>query len=126
MKVKKRVVKIRFKRIALLIGSFLLFGLTISAYFNTYTEFVSTFTAPDSGVSNNTVQVNDLTSDYNYFKGLNYAEVRSQTGIPSGNSTGYYDDEYLVKVRIIYDGKDLNNSSLVGAVSPINNENANK
>ncbi len=122
---RKRVLKIRYKRIALLLGSFLLFAFGITAYFNTYGEFVSSFESTTSGVSDNTVHVNDLTSDYNYFKGLNFAEVRNQY-IPSGTSTGYYDDEYLVKVRIIYDGKDINNSSLVGAVSPINNENANK
>ena len=84
-----------------------------------------TITEHASGISDNTVYVNDFTSDYNYLKGLNYAEVRS-TSIPSGTSTGYYEDDYLVKVQIIYDGQDINNSSLVGAVSPINNENANK
>ena len=85
----------------------------------------STINEHASGIDNNTVYVNDLTSDLNYFTGLNYTEVRS-TSIPSGNSTHYYDPEYLVKAEIIYDGADLNNSSLVGSVSPINNENSNK
>ena len=85
----------------------------------------STINEHASGVNNNTVYVNDLTSDLNYLTGLNYTEVRS-TSIPSGNSTHYYDPEYLVKAEIIYDGADLNNSSLVGSVSPINNENSNK
>ena len=78
-----------------------------------------------SRVEGNTVYVDDLLADYHYLKGLNFAEIRN-TSIPSGNSTGYYDNDHLVKVTIIYDGKDINNSSLVGAVSPINNENANK
>ena len=84
-----------------------------------------TITEHASGVSGNTVYVNDFVSDKNYLTGLNYAEIRN-TNIPSGTSTGYYNDEYLVKVEIIYDGADINNSSRVGAVSPINNENANK
>ena len=84
-----------------------------------------TITEHASGSDGNTLYVNDLTADKNYLKGLNYAEVRS-TSLPSGVSTGYYDDDYLVKVEIIYDGADINNSSLVGALSPINNENTNK
>ena len=84
-----------------------------------------TITEHASGVDGTTVYVNDFTSDLNYLKGLNFAEVRN-TSIPSGVSTGYYDNDYLVKVQIIYDGHDINNSSLVGTVSPINNENANK
>lgn len=78
-----------------------------------------------SGLEGNTLYINDVGSDYNYYKGLNFSEVRS-TSIPNGKSTGYYDDEYLVKVEIIYDGADFNNSNLVGSVSPIGSENANK
>ena len=85
----------------------------------------SIITEHASGSDGTTFYINDLTSDLNYLKGLNYAEVRS-TSIPSGVSTGYYNDEYLVKVELIYDGKDLNNSNLVGALSPINNETTNK
>ncbi|MBR4231151.1 MAG: hypothetical protein IKR74_03220 [Bacilli bacterium] len=85
----------------------------------------STISAHDSGITNNTVYVNDLTSDLNYLTGLNYTEVRN-TSLPSGNSTHYYDAENLVKVELIYDGSDLNNSNLVGSVSPINNETSNK
>lgn len=84
-----------------------------------------TISEHESGVSGTTVYVNDLISDYNYLKGLNYTEIRDNN-IPSGISTGYYDDNHLVKVEIIYDGEDISNSSLIGAVSPINNENANK
>ena len=84
-----------------------------------------TITEHASGADGNTLYVNDLTADKNYLKGLNYAEVRS-ISLPDGVSTGFYDDEYLVKVEIIYDGTDINNSSLVGALSPISNENTNK
>ena len=111
---KKRIRKVKVKRVLAAAFSFLLFYAGISTYLETYSEFVSAFQAESSGVRNNTVYVNDLDSDYNYFKGLNYTEIRSQN-IPSGVSTGYYDDENLVKVKIIYDGKDIiSHCSLVG------------
>ena len=78
-----------------------------------------------SGVDGNTVYINDLTSDYNYYQGLNFTEVRS-TSIPSGTSTGYYDSENLVKVELIYDGANINDSSIVGAMSPVSGEGINK
>ena len=82
------------------------------------------FSSHATGLDGTTLYINDLDADYNYFKGLNYTEIRN-TSIPSGISTGYYDDSYLVKVELIYDGAGINDSTLVGAVSPIG-ENANK
>ena len=84
----------------------------------------TSFSTHTSGLDGNTLYVNDLDADLNYLRGLNYTEIRN-TSIPSGISTGYYDDEYLVKVQLIYDGTDINDNTLVGAVSPIG-ENANK
>ncbi len=78
-----------------------------------------------TGLENNTIYINDYINDYYYLKGLNYTEVRGRT-LPSTDSTGYYDDDNLVKVELIYDGADLNNPSIVGAVSPIGSENTNK
>lgn len=122
---KKKITKIKTRRIVFAAFYFLLFYMVLTTYYKSYGEFVSTLEPVSSGIANNTVYINDLDADYNYFKGLNYTEIRDEN-IPSGSSRGYYDDEYLVKVRIIYDGKDINNSSLVGAVSPINNETSNK
>ena len=85
----------------------------------------STITPHNSGIDGSVVYINDFTADLNYYTGLNFTEIRN-TYIPNGVSTGFYDSQYLVKVEIIYDGADINNSSLVGAVSPINSENANK
>ena len=118
---KKRINKIKTVRLFFTAFSFLLFNLVLTTFFISYGEFVSTLEPVSTGISNNTVYINDLVADYNYFKGLNYTEIRD-ANIPSGTSRGYYDDDYLVKVRIIYDGKDINNSSLVGEVSPINSE----
>lgn len=85
----------------------------------------TSFVTHASGLEGNTLYVNDLDADYNYFKGLNFTEIRN-TSIPNGKNSGFYDDDYLVKVEIIYDGTDYNNSSLVGKVSPIDSENTNK
>ena len=81
----------------------------------------SSISIHDSGLDGDTFYINDFNSDYNYLKGLNYTEVRN-TSLPLNNS-GYYNDEYLVKVQIIYDGFDINNNSIVGSMSPINGEN---
>ena len=78
-----------------------------------------------TGIANGTVYNNDLVADYHYLKGLNYTEIRD-THIPSGESTGYYDDEYLVLVNLTYDGTDINNSSLVPAVSSLSGESESK
>ena len=114
-------------RIAIVIIVALVVALTIRIFFsNTFSRITD---APsnqsNSRIENNTVYIDDLAADYHYLKGLNHTEIRS-TSIPSGNSTGYFDNDYLVKATIIYDGKDINNSSLVGSVSPINNETSNK
>ena len=105
--------------------------------FDNDTSFVDSFKVIDddikltaitphaTGTEGTTAYLNDLTADRNYFIGLNYAEIRN-TNIPSGVSTGYYDDEYLVKVQITYDGADINTPSLVGAISPVSGENHNK
>ncbi len=123
---KKRVNKTKAKRIVIAVCSFFLFAFGLTTFLKTYGEFVSTFDTNTSGKVNNTLYINDLTSDYNYLKGLNYTEIRNQNIIPSETSTGYYDDGNLVKVRIIYDGVDINDSSLVGYVSPLASENVNK
>ena len=101
----------------------LLLAISIEIFTTTYSRVVNT--ASTSRIEGNTAYIDDLTADSNYLEGLNYTEIRS-TSIPSGASTGYYDDANLVRVELTYDGRDYNNSNLVGAVSPINNENVNK
>ena len=119
-------VKENKEKIFIIVLVFLVLILCITIFSGTYGRITEAPTGTsNSRVEGNTVYVDDLLADYHYLKGLNYAEIRS-TSIPSGTSTGFYDNDYLVKVTIIYDGADINNSSLVGAVSPINNETANK
>ena len=101
----------------------LLLAISIEIFTTTYSRVTNT--PSTSRLEGTTLYVDDLTADSNYLEGLNYAEIRS-TSIPSGVSSGYYDDANLVRVELTYDGRDYNNSNLVGAVSPINNETANK
>lgn len=69
----------------------------------------------DTGITETTVYINDLDSDYNYYQGLNYTQ--STTGaLPSGQNQGLYTDNNLVKVYIKYSGQAINDSSLVGHV----------
>ena len=90
---KKRVKKIKAKRIVMAVCSFFLFSFGLSIFLKSYGEFVSTFDSNSSGKVNNIMFINDLTSDYNYFKGLNYTEIKNKNIIPSATSTGHYDDD---------------------------------
>lgn len=71
----------------------------------------------DSGVDGNTIYVNDLESDYNYYMGLNYSDGRATGTIPTGDNQNLYNDSNLVKVYIKYSGGDFNHSSDIGYVS---------
>lgn len=94
---------------------------TTSKEFSFSIRPVGAITAHDSGQDGNTFYINDLTADYNYMQGLNYTGVRN-TSLPT-TVVDYYNSQNLVKVQIIYDGADINNSSRVGALSPVATEN---
>lgn len=73
----------------------------------------------DGQQSNNiigdTVYVNDLEADWNYFTSLNYTKITSKTTLPT--YTEIYNTSNLVAVQINYDGRDINHPNLVGYVS---------
>lgn len=71
----------------------------------------------DSGIDGDTVYINDLDSDYNYYMGQNYTNFRDLGTLPTGVSRGLYTSSNLVKVYMMYDGSDINDSSIVGYVS---------
>lgn len=75
----------------------------------------------DSGLdsTNGVVYINDLDSDLNYYKGLNYTGGGTVNTIPSGDSYSLYDtNSNLAKVYIAYKGSDINETNnLVGYVS---------
>lgn len=70
----------------------------------------------NSGIDGTTVYVNDLSADYNYYKGLNYTYSQNNT-YPTSSNKNIYNDTNLVKMAITYSGADIKNSSLVGTVS---------
>lgn len=83
------------------------------------TNDTSDISEHESSISDGVVYVNDLESSYNYYMGLNY------TTIDSGNLPTYsmrYSESNLVPVAISYSSTDLNNSNLVGSVSPTESE----
>lgn len=71
----------------------------------------------DTGVEGNTVYINDLTSDYDYYMGLNYTDFSNTGTLPTGNSRNVYSDSNLVKVYTKYIGTSIWDSNLTGHVS---------
>lgn len=71
-----------------------------------------------SGVDGDSIYINDLTSDTNYYTGLNYTEITNTNGtIPTGNNQNLYTNSNLATVYIKYSGADINDDSIVGKVS---------
>ena len=70
----------------------------------------------DSGISDDTVYVNDLVSDYNNYVGLNYTDFSSTGRLPTGNDQNIYNSNNLVKVYAKYDGVSIQNDSYTGYV----------
>lgn len=71
----------------------------------------------DSGISGDTVYINELEADLNYYNGLNYTDYRDSSSLPNGSNRNLYNDNTLVEVRTLYDGSDHINNDLVGYVS---------
>ncbi len=71
----------------------------------------------DSGITDDTVYVNDLISDYNNYTGLNYTDFSSTGMIPTLENQNIYNDSNLVKVYAKYDGAGIVNESYTGHVS---------
>lgn len=119
MRYKKRINQTKSK---ILIASFLFLIIVtfITTYTLTYSEYTTATTLSEvenaSGVFDNIVVVDDFSSDYNYYMGLNYTNSSDGT-LPSGVDQNLYNDSNLVKTIIHYSGRDLNDNSLVGYVS---------
>ncbi len=76
----------------------------------------ASITLHDTGITDTTVYINDLESDYNYYQGLNYTESSTGT-LPPGTNQNIYNDSNLVPIYVKYSGVDVNNPDLVGHVS---------
>jgi hypothetical protein len=68
------------------------------------------------GIVGDTVYVNDLDSDYNYYIGKNYTDS-SNGQLPSLDNKNNYNTTNMAKVTITYSGVDVNDSSKIGYVS---------
>ncbi|MBR7042174.1 MAG: hypothetical protein IKI04_01600, partial [Bacilli bacterium] len=88
-------------------------------------EFVSSFQRENSGVTGDTVYVNDAEADLNYYLGLNYTYTSNAT-LPTGTKQNLYNESTLVETKILYSGTDINYSNLVGYVSNLSTERQNK
>ena len=80
------------------------------------------FSLHASGIDGNTVYINDLDSDYNYYMGRNYTSS-SNGDTPTMEDKGIYGSSNLKKFQIIYHG-DLDENR-VGTISYASGENQN-
>lgn len=80
-----------------------------------FTSKQQTIPLHDSGITDTTVYVNDLQSDYDYYMGKNYTD--SNGTLPTLEDKNIYKDTNLVKVHLAYQGEDINNPTVVGHVS---------
>ncbi len=72
----------------------------------------------DSGISGDSIYINDLVADQNYYTGRNYIELDNTNGtIPDGNNQNLYTSSNLATVYIRYSGADINYPSVYGTVS---------
>ncbi len=77
----------------------------------------SKITEHASGISDDTVYINELDSDYKYYMGLNYTYSENDGYLPDGTNQKIYSDSNLVKVYINYKSENINNSSEKSTVS---------
>jgi hypothetical protein len=71
----------------------------------------STITEHNTGVDSNIVYLNDLTSDYNYYLGLNYTTSSSSGKLPTMDNKNINNDTNLIKTEINYNGTDISGTN---------------
>lgn len=71
----------------------------------------TTFELHESGIENNTVYINDLEADFNYYDALNYTETGGT--LPTFTSLNKYNTSNMVRVMITYDASDGNNTASI-------------
>lgn len=67
-----------------------------------------------SSISGDTVYVNDLQADWDYYQSLNWTEITSKSTLPGANvniNDLKYDQDSMVAVQINYNGLDINGKS---------------
>ncbi len=94
----------------------------LSSFATIPTSTAVLLTLHDTGISGDTLYINDLESDYNYYIGKNYTNSSDGT-LPSGDNQNLYNEKSLVKVYMDYSGEDINNPLKVGYVSTSERQN---
>ncbi len=87
-----------------------------SKSFNFSIRKAASITLHDTGYSGTSLYLNDLTSDYNHYLGMNYTFSADST-IPDGQNHNLYGDTNLAKVYMVYDSHDVNDNTIYGQVS---------
>ena len=104
-------------KVRLLVGTscLLLLVVGITTIFTTYSDLILEFNEdPDyveSSVKDNKVIINEVESDYYYYKSLNYTS--NDGTIPTSENKNIYNDTNLVQTKITYKGNDGTNKGYV-------------
>ena len=107
---KRKLLKNTKSKIHFLLSIFTLLILVvgITTYFKTYGDIINEFeNDPNyipSGINNNQVIVNELESDYYYYKSLNYTD--SNGTLPTTENKNIYNENNLVQMKITYSSID--------------------
>lgn len=130
---KYRLKKIPKKKIIIWSTMLLVFVISLGSMVGFYAAGNPFPGSSTSLIQGDTVIVNNLTADWNYYMGLNYTEVTNKNALPgtsadktSAVSNGKYGINTLVAVQINYNGADINESSKVGFISSDSNEQQSK
>ena len=65
-----------------------------------------TMTPHETGVAGDTVYLNDLTADWNYYQGMNYTESDDDS-LPDGSNQQKYTEKTMIAVQLNYHGSDV-------------------
>lgn len=107
---KDKIFKNTKTKMRFLIGLSILLALIIgiTTYFITYGDVVSDFESdPDynkTQIIDNKVIINEIESDYYYYKSLNYTS--SEGTLPTTENKNIYNDQNLVQMKITYNSED--------------------
>ena len=112
-KIKKLSPNIKLK-IIFTLPVFSLLIILVTTFFKTYGDYVTNPNSINSGVSGDTVYVNDDMRDWYYYTGLNYTD--NDGTLPTTEDKRIYSNKNLVRLNITYDSQDLiyNEKSYVG------------
>lgn len=111
----KRLNKLRTRKILLWISIMLVFSLSLGSLARYYASNTNLDFRAGSSINGETVVVNDLETDWNYYESLNYTEIKEDRKIPTYENK--YNSKTLVAVQLNYYAEDINDSSKVGYVS---------